>query len=341
MLSALPLARYRRELDQYLRPLLSAQDPPLLWGMVRYQLGWEDTEGKPQDATGKWLRPSLCLLACEAAGGDWRSALPVAAAIELVHNFSLIHDDVQDRDTERHHRPTVWSVWGDAQAINAGDALLALARLQVLRLGRAGLPSEIVVEAARVLDERTLDMVAGQTLDIAFEERLDVDVPAYIDMVEKKSGALFDCALHLGALIGGCDTLVAQRFGRIGRMLGTAFQVRDDILGVWGDENKTGKPLGNDIRRRKKSLPVVYALNEGPSYMRDQLRALYTQPAVSEDDVTCVLSCLDAVRARDYCVLVATDRKNSALAEVDQLHLSAGPVSELMEAADFLLERDF
>ncbi len=309
--------------------------------MVRYQLGWEDMEGKPQEGTGKRLRPSLCLLACEAAGGDWRGALPAAAAIEFVHNFSLIHDDVQDRDTERHHRPTVWSVWGDAQAINAGDALLALARLQVLSLGRAGLPSETVVEAARVLDERTFEMVAGQTLDVAFEERLDIDVPAYLDMVEKKSGALFDCSLHLGGLIGGCDSLVAQKFGRIGRKLGTAFQVRDDILGVWGDESKTGKPLGNDVRRRKKSLPVVYALNEGPSYMRDQLRALYTHPAFSEDDVAYVLSCLDAVRARDYCVLVATERKDSALAEVDQLQLSAGPMRELKEAADFLLDRDF
>ena len=140
MQTAPPLARYRREVDQYLRSLISAQDPPLLYRMARYHLGWEDADGGPLQAEGKGLRPYLCLLTCEALGGARKTALPAAAAIELVHNFSLIHDDIQDRDAERHHRPTVWSVWGDAQAINAGDALLALARLALFRLEDAGSP---------------------------------------------------------------------------------------------------------------------------------------------------------------------------------------------------------
>src|SRR5207244_497044 len=144
--------------------------------MIRYHLGWEDAEGRPEDVGGKGLRPTLCLLACEAAGADWRQALPAAAAIELVHNFSLIHDDIQDRDTERHHRSTVWSIWGEAQAINAGDALLALARPILLRLADEGVPAATVMEAASVLDEATLEMVAGQEPEYAFEENAEGDL---------------------------------------------------------------------------------------------------------------------------------------------------------------------
>jgi len=341
VLSAPLLARHRREFDQYLRSLLSAQDPALLYRMARYHLGWEDAEGRPDDAGGKALRPALCLLACEAVGGDWRQALPAAAGVELVHNFSLIHDDIQDRDRERHHRPTVWSVWGEAQAINAGDALLALARLSVLKLADAGSAPETVVEAVRVLDERTLEMVEGQTLDIGFEETLEVDVPACIKMIEKKSGALFDCALHLGALVAGADAALVEQLGGIGRALGAAFQIRDDMLGVWGDESKTGKPLGADIRRRKKSLPVVYALSEAQGGTGDELRVIYSKPALSDGDVTRVLRCLDEARARDYCTRLGAERKEAALAELSRLDLRPGPANELREAAEFLLERDF
>lgn len=342
MLSAPPLTRYRRELEQYLREALSSLGPPLLSRIVRYQLGWEDEEGAEADASGKMLRPSFCLLACEAAGGDRRRALPAAAAIELVHNFSLVHDDVQDRDTLRHHRPTVWSVWGEAQAINAGDALLALARLQLARLGETGVPITTVVETMRVLDERTLEMVAGQTLDVRFEDTLDVEVPAYMEMVEKKSGALFDCALRMGASVGGSDSSVAEKLGGVGRLLGTAFQIRDDVLGIWGDEAATGKPRGADIRRRKKSLPVVYTLNEASGEARERLRgAIYSQRELTEDDVSYVLRCVETSGARDYCARVAGERKDAALSELEGLGLREGPVRELREAAEFLLEREF
>jgi len=250
----------RPELEQYLRQVISRTEPPALYKMLRYHLGWEDVRGHPTESSGgKGLRPALCLLSCEAAGGDWRRALPAAAAVELVHNFSLIHDDIQDRDTERHHRPTVWSVWGEAQAINAGDALLSLARLAVLGLRDEGLAADHALEAARILDERTLEMVEGQTMDLTFEGDLDVSADDYIGMIEKKSGALFDASLGLGALAAG-DPHVAEGMGRCGRLLGTAFQIRDDMLGIWGEPGKTGKSVAGDIRRRKKSLPVVYAL---------------------------------------------------------------------------------
>jgi geranylgeranyl diphosphate synthase type I len=339
--TAAPLARYKRELEQYLRSLVSAQNPPELYQMVRYHLGWEDAEGRPEDAGGKGLRSSLCLLTCEAAGGDRWQALPAAAAVELVHNFSLVHDDIQDGDAERHHRQAVWKLWGEAQGINAGDAMLALAHLAVLKLADEGVPETSVVEAARVLSERTLEMVEGQTLDISFEEKLDVNLPAYIGMIEKKSGALFDCALHLGGLIAGADSSIVQRLGGAGRTLGTAFQIRDDVLGIWGDEAVTGKPRGADIIRRKKSLPVVYALNEAKGALRDDFRALYAKPELTDSDVAVIIGDLEEAGAREYCARLASERKDAALAELGQMGLRPGPANELREAAEFLLEREF
>ena len=341
MQSVPPVTRHRREFNEYLRSLIDDQQPSLLSRMIRYHLGWEDAEGQPQDAGGKGLRPTLCLLACEAAGGEWQRALPAAAAVELVHNFSLIHDDIQDRDTERHHRPTVWSIWGEAQAINAGDALLALARPVVLRLADEGVPAATVMEAASVLDESTLEMVAGQTLDIAFEEKSDVDLPAYLQMVRQKSGALFSSALRLGVLAADGDWELAERLGRVGRTLGTAFQVRDDMLGVWGDESKTGKAAGADVSRRKKSLPVVYALSEGKAGVREGLRAIYEKPVLDVEDVTQVRQRLDEVGARGYCERQATELKGNAIAELGRLDLVPGPREEIVQMAEFLLEREF
>jgi len=339
--AAPPLARYRRELEQYLRSLVSAQQPPELYQMVRYHLGWEDAEGRPDDAGGKALRSSLCLLTCEAAGGDRWQALPAAAAVELVHNVSLVHDDIQDGDAERHHRPAVWKLWGEAQGINAGDAILALAHLAVLKLADEGVPESTVLEAARVLSERTLEMVEGQTLDLSFEERVDVDLAAYLEMIERKSGALFDCAFHLGALVAGADQTVVRSLGNVGRTLGTAFQIRDDMLGIWGDESTTGKPRGADIRRRKKSLPVVYALNETKGAFRDDFRALFAKSVRDDADVATIMRDLEDAGAREYCAHLAAERKESALAELGQLGLRPGPANELREAAEFLLEREF
>jgi geranylgeranyl diphosphate synthase type I len=290
---------------------------------------------------GKALRPTLCLLACEAAGGDWHAALPAAAALELVHNFSLVHDDIQDRDAERRHRPTVWAVWGEPQAINAGDALLTLGRLALLELRQEGIPPERVVEAARVLDQRTLEIVEGQALDLSFEDRLDVGEDAYLEMIEKKTGALFDCALRLGGLVGAGDPAVAEALGRCGRLLGVAFQVRDDMLGVWGAENRTGKLPAADIRNRKKSLPVVYALARAEGATAAELRRIYSQPRLSEADVSIVLGALESVRAQACCRAAAEERRERALAELDRADLRPAAAAELRQVADFLLERDY
>ena len=339
--------RYREALDARLRSLLTSglpagSHPEELHGMLRYHLGWEDAQGRPvRSGGGKAMRPILCLLACEAAGGDWRKALPAAAALELVHNFSLVHDDIQDRDPERRHRATVWSVWGEAQAINAGDALLALGGLAVLDLASEGVSTGRVLDAARILERATLEIVEGQALDLSFEERLDITENAYLQMIEKKTGALFDCALRLGGLVGTIDPSVGEALGRCGRLLGVAFQIRDDMLGVWGAESRTGKPAAADVRNRKKSLPVVYVLARSEGATAAELRRIYSQPRLSDADVSMVLGALESVGAQAYCQRVAEDRRERALGELAGAALIEGPARELRQVAGFLLERDY
>jgi geranylgeranyl diphosphate synthase type I len=335
------LLRYRDDLHSFLRSALGEGSPPLLYRMMRYHLGWEDEQGRPlTKGDGKALRSSLCLWACEAVGGEWHRALPAAAALELTHNFSLVHDDIQDGDTERRHRPTVWSLWGQPQAINAGDSLLALAHLALLRLADSGVKPAKVVRAGVVLDQGCLAMIEGQCLDIGFERSTEVSLDAYLEMIAKKSGALFEASLHLGALVGSDDVSLMQRFLRCGRLLGTAFQIRDDMLGIWGTEEVTGKAIAADVRRKKKSLPIVYALTTTGD-ARDELLRLYAQDTLSDRDVRQVVRILDGLGAHDYCQGMAQDRIDQALAELTAAKISDIAYRQFHEVAQFLLERDF
>ncbi|MGQ9571576.1 MAG: polyprenyl synthetase family protein [Dehalococcoidia bacterium] len=335
------LRRYRREFQSFLRSTVGEGSPPLLYRMMRYHLGWEDEQGRPlARGDGKALRPSLCLWACEAVGGDWRRALPAAAALELMHNFSLIHDDIQDGDTERRHRPTVWSLWGQPQAINAGDSLLALAHLALLRLADGGVEPAKVVRACAILDQACLAMIEGQCLDIGFEVNTEVSLEAYLEMIAKKSGALFEASLHLGALVGSDDESMMGRFGRCGRLLGMAFQMRDDMLGIWGKEEVSGKPIAADVRRRKKSLPVVYALASGGD-AGDELVRLYAQEPLGDSDVERVVRILEGVGAYDYCQRMAQEHIDQALAELAAAKVSGSVYRQFRQVAQFILEREF
>ena len=327
------LARHRRDVEAFLRPLLDRPGAPQLYSMARYHLGWEDERGNSSDAGGKGLRGGLCFLACEAAGDGWRTAVPAAAAVELVHSFSLVHDDIQDRDRERHHRPAVWTVWGEAQAINAGDALLALARIA---LANGSFPAETMVEAGRRLDEATLEMVEGQVLDLQFESCDYVNVEEYLDMVGRKTGALFGCALVLGAVVAGSRDEHLGQFERLGRTLGVAFQVRDDVLGIWGDPEKTGKVAGADLQRRKKSLPVLVALG-GPA--GDVVRTAYS----SDGDVAVepVVSAMEQAGVQEECRGLASQMQAEALRLIEQMELDGTAGGELADAVRFLMEREY
>ena len=241
--------------------------------MAGYHMGWLDAEGRPAlVAGGKRIRPALAIWACEALGGAVEWALPAAVAVELVHNFTLVHDDIQDGDLQRRHRPTVWSIWGAAQGINAGDGIFAHA---LRTLVGPGPRAERRMLAAHALSSAVVEVVEGQCLDIALEGSAAAPAATYLRLATAKTGALLGASLAAGALLAGAGSDCARRFDAAGRLLGLAFQIRDDWLGTWGDSQLTGKAHDGDLRRRKLTYPIVAAYELATSAQRRELRRLF------------------------------------------------------------------
>jgi len=264
-----------------------------LYRVLAYHLGWVDEAFRPTaGGGGKRFRPLLCLRCTAAAGGEPQQAVFIAAAIELLHNFTLIHDDIQDRSETRRHRPTVWSLWGDAQAINAGDALFALSQLAALEAAQR-LGADRGAELLRRFNETTLRIVEGQVADLSFEHRDTVQSDEYLFMIERKTAALVAYAAWAGATVAGAPEAQANDFSTFGRLLGLGFQLQDDYLGVWGDPASTGKARGDDLRRRKKSLPIVVLLERASPADRRRLHTFWTgREELPEDTVEEILELL-------------------------------------------------
>ena len=336
--------RYLPPIEAELREVLATPHPQLtsFYGMMQYHLGWVDESFAPTTGgAGKQLRPVLCLLTCQATGGDPDQALPAAAAIELVHNFSLVHDDIEDKSLLRRSRPTVWKVWGVPQAVNAGDGLFALAHLTMRRLADRGAPPDRLLTAFEILDQACLALTEGQYLDLSFENRLDVDVEQYLSMIRGKTAALFSAAAQLGALVAGSDPASIAHYRRFGENLGLAFQIVDDILGIWGDPRVTGKPAADDIRQRKKTLPIVKALEENRKAGGKGLGEIYQRETIGEEDVGTALNILEDLRARRYVEAMANDYYQQALAELNATGVRNEAQDDLRELAAFLVERTY
>jgi geranylgeranyl diphosphate synthase, type I len=239
---------------------------PSIRDVVSYHVGWTDAAGNPAAVKGgKGIRAALATLSAEASWADAAVGAPGGVAVELVHNFSLLHDDLMDGDVERRHRPTAWALWGPSVALLAGDALCTLATDVLLRTANPAAPA-----AALALCEATAEMIAGQADDLAFEARRSVSVEECMGMSTAKTGALLGCAASIGAILAAAPAATVRALRDFGRHLGVAFQATDDLLGIWGDPATTGKPIGNDIRQRKKSMPIVAALAAGD----DEAKAL-------------------------------------------------------------------
>src|SRR5215470_2417552 len=250
--------------------------------VAAYHLGLADSSGRPSGtpASGKALRPALALLSARSAGAPAERGVPAAVAVELVHNFSLLHDDIMDGDTERRHRPTAWTVFGVGPAILAGDALLAVAQDLLLEGPAAQGPW-----AARCLLAAVQRLIAGQGADLAFERRDDVTVSECLDMAGDKTAALMACACSIGAIYVGAPAAIAMGLADFGAHVGLAFQLTDDLLGIWGSPEVTGKPVMSDLRTRKKSLPVVAALTSGTTSGRDFGVLLARPEPLGEDEL--------------------------------------------------------
>jgi geranylgeranyl diphosphate synthase type I len=307
------------------------------YAMMHYHMGWMDEQFRPQYfPAGKRLRPILCLLACAEVGGDPVSALPAAAAIEIVHNFSLVHDDIEDGDEVRRHRPTAWKVWGAPQAINMGDGMYTLAFVAMQQLARHGVEAKIVLKALDLFAQTCLELTEGQHLDMHFEQQLTVTVAEYMEMIQRKTAALIGASVAIGALIGGAKPEQIQALQRFGRTVGLAFQIQDDILGVWGDPEETGKAVGNDILRRKKSLPILHALHH-PDVGR-QLQTLLSGE-IGASHLPQALVLLEEAGTRPFAEAQVRAQHDAGVAALrDALGMRAAQ-SALLALAEGLLQR--
>ena len=304
----------------------------LYYGMMRYHLGWVDENLNPTPGrAGKRIRPLVCLLVCDAAGGDWQQALPAAAAIELLHNFSLLHDDIEDDSATRRNRTTVWKLWGIPQAINAGDSLFSSAFDALGRMSQHGVPAPTIVHAYQVFSLACIQLTKGQHLDMWFETQPDVAVEQYLQMIGGKTAALLAATTEIGAIVAEAPADRQQHYAEYGRNVGLAFQAYDDILGVWGDEALLGKSTASDILTRKKTLPVLYGLAHSA-----QLRALYRQ---EEIDLQAAVGLLDGVDARGYTQTAAKEYSERAVAHLEAACPAGAAGDALRELTHQLIQR--
>ncbi|HTW06263.1 MAG TPA: polyprenyl synthetase family protein [Acidimicrobiales bacterium] len=349
-----------REVTQPLLRHAVARMAPSIGHVVSYHLGWANADGTAASLpAGKGIRPALALLSAEAAWAGAEVGAPGGVAVELVHNFSLVHDDLMDGDRERHHRPTVWVLWGPGMAVLVGDALANLANDVLLRSGN---PAAAAAVAA--LGAATAEMIAGQADDLAFEKRRTVSVEECMAMSTAKTGALLGCAASIGAILAGAPQATVTALRDFGRHLGIAFQAVDDLLGIWGDPSVTGKPAGNDIRQRKKSMPIVAALAAGDEEAKELERVLYgpaddaealaepeggpaqpglrsaALPELGPEATDRATWLVEACGGREWTAARAKAHLDSALASLERGRLSAVPRRALADLAVYVVERD-
>jgi geranylgeranyl diphosphate synthase type I len=338
MIAALPvtLTQGRDLVDPALRAAIGRLDPTSRQ-VAAYHFGWVEADGR--DATGsgggKALRPALALLSARAAGADAVTGVPGAVAVELVHNFSLLHDDLMDGDVQRRHRATVWAVWGASTAILVGDAMLALAQQVLVELdGMAGTAS------ARLLAAATQELIRGQVDDLAFERRAVVSVEECLAMAAGKTGALLGCSAAIGAVLNGAPAPMVEALTAYGDELGLAFQLVDDLLGIWGDGASTGKPVGSDLRARKKSLPVSFAVAAGGAASVELAEWLATSAPDTDDEVAHASSLVEAAGGREWARAEAQRRLASAEKALATTDIATTVRDEFVELARFVTTRE-
>lgn len=332
------LGHARELITPTLRAMVDRLDPRIRL-VVSYHLGWCDEHGCPLNSNGgKAVRPGLVLVAAEASGADAEDALAGAVAVELVHNFSLVHDDLMDRDARRRHRATVWALWGDAVAVLAGDAMLSLAHEVLLDSDspNAGAAQSVIAIATR-------ELIRGQAADTAFENRSDVSLGECFEMACGKTAALMTASALTGAVLAGARLSVRDALGAYGHHIGLAFQLVDDLLGIWGRPEVTGKPVYSDLRSRKKTLPVTWTVeNGGPAgrelaaWLADETRAR----SATDDELADVARLIDRGGGRAWACGQARRHITLAIAAIERADIPEGPASELAALARYLVARE-
>jgi len=281
--------------------------------VLRYHLGWVDQQGETLSGTAPLnFQSALALVSCEAMGGDYMKALPVAASVELIFNFTLVHGDVQAGRAEPGDRPSIWWVWGPAQAINAGDGLHALGRTTIMRLAQNDVPADRVLRAVRSLDLACLALCEGQYMDLQFQDQMLVSTVDYMDMIRRKSGALAACAAEAGALASGASEEMCGRFANLGRNMGMAWQISRDIDDLWGEHGDGMTP--SNVLNKKKSLPLVHTLENAAVSTKRELGAIYMKRVLDNEDIAKMIEILDDTDARQTSQAKAQELVDQALA---------------------------
>lgn len=328
------------EVDDHLERLLEQLDP-FIANVARYFFGWVDTSFQPTvSQKGKKLRSTLNLLVYEAIIGSHRPALPLAAALELLHTYSLIHDDIIDRDSERRGRPTVWKIWGDGMALNCGDALHALA-FQSLT-GLVDSPAAKILELCSAFITASIRLTEGQHLDISFEKAMDVSEKMYLAMIARKTAALIEYATYSAAFLATTDQDLITSYQKFGYNLGMAFQIRDDYLNIWGDPKTVGKPQYGDLTNRKKTLPIIYTLQTQPTDKRTSLVNIYNSDSrLTDSELTFVLDCFAQAETKAYTEDLISHYTDGALAWLNKGQADNPAQSQLRILTNTLAGRDF
>ena len=324
------------EIEDALQDVLTLADSPEtgeLYAMLAYHMGWESEEPGTNKG-GKRIRPLLLLLTCGAAGGDWQEALPAAAAVELIHNFSLIHDDIEDNSPLRRGRTTVWKRWGIPQAINSGDTMFTLGSLAMLKLSQT-CASDVVLAAMDTLQQTCLELTQGQYLDLAYEKRDDLSIDHYWKMIRGKTASLIGACTYIGSIVAGCSPEIQTDYHEFGLSLGLAFQMQDDLLGIWGKPHQTGKSAESDLISGKKSLPILYGLSQGGEFADRWKSRQITSENVGE-----IAQLLENSGAKDYAQERASYYTQESLRYLNLAQPKDDYSKALIELADLLLNRE-
>ena len=301
--------------------------------MLSYHMGWKDQHGSPEDNPGYGHMPAILALAtCEHILGDFSPALPVAAALELMHNFTTVHGDVQNGGVVSHDRPSIWWVWGPSQAINAGDGLHALARTTIMRLSEKNLQPEIILQAIKLLDEACLSFCEGQYMELSFQDQLLVTETEYLSMIQKKSGALPGCGGGLGALSAGADDTFITQITIFGEKLGMASHLIKDIEELWGPQGDGMTP--SNIIQKKKNLPLIYAFEHSSLSVKRELGNIYMKRVLEPDDTLKVMELLNESTAKDYTENLVKVLVSESLAAMQNINI----LGDDLEAFESLIQ---
>lgn len=327
----------RDQVDTELNVMVNGRDMPL-YRLMSYHMGWVDKHGHSDLPIGiRRDHGVLCLIVFLVFGGNLNTALPAAAAIELVYNFCQIHDDVQSGNPKRDNRDSVWWIWGPAQAINAGDGMHALARLALFRLMDQGVSPDTIFNAVKLLDEASLRTCEGRFLDIESQERIDTNVDSYIKMASSKTGALVSCAMGMGALIASKDEAVIKAMSNSGTQIGLAMQLRSDLRELWDDDNSPPS-YSLEVMNKKKLFPVVYALEHSTVKEKRKIGEIYYKRVLGSEDIIKLQKIVVEVGAKQECENLIEKYRNEALTTLDIPSVSAQCRSNIVGFMDLVLK---